>query len=94
MKIERGVMVMKNGKAWGIIYEDGHSTSYGWMPPEDAPMHDPKYCKKPTDVTHGKSHYVEELATATLEFVERRIEVLLTPNAQVNGRPAEGGPSR
>ena len=30
-KTEYGVMVMKDGKAWGIIHEDGHSTSYGWV---------------------------------------------------------------
>lgn len=44
MKIETGVMVMKDGKAWGIIYEDGRSTSYGWMAPENAPIHDPEFC--------------------------------------------------
>lgn len=78
MKIERGVMVMKDGKAWGQTYADGHSTSYGWMDPEDAPIHDPKYCKRPTDVTWAGSHYAKELMTASLVYVERRTEVHYT----------------
>jgi len=70
-KIESGVMVMKDGKGWGITYEDGHSTSYGWMDAEDAPIHNPKYCKKPTDVTWEGSYLVEELKTGELVAVER-----------------------
>ena len=75
MKTERGVMVMKDGKAWGITYEDGRSTSYGWMEPEDAPIHNPKFCQKPTDVTCEDSHYTEELKTGRLVEVERVTEV-------------------
>lgn len=77
MKVERGVMVMKGGKAWGVIYEDGRSTEYGWMAPEDAPIHDPKYCKKPTDVTYQGSHHIPELKKGQLVHVERRTEVIL-----------------
>jgi hypothetical protein len=68
---EIGVMVMKNGKAWGVEYEDGHSTSYGWIAPEKAPIHNPKFCKKTTDVTYSNSLYVKELLTATIVHVER-----------------------
>lgn len=77
MKIERGVMVMKAGKAWGVVYEDGRHTVYGWMDPESAPIHDPEYCKKPTDVTWPGSHYTKELLTGELVAVERRTEVVL-----------------
>lgn len=80
MKIERGVMVMKNGKAWGVIYEDGHSTAYGWMDPESAPIHNPQYCKKPSDVTYRDSHYTAELNTGELVMVERRTEVTVLSN--------------
>jgi hypothetical protein len=83
MKIERGVMVMKNGKAWGITYEDGHSTSYGWLSPEEAPIHDPKYCKKPTDVTWKGSYLTKELETGELVFVERRTEVSIVPKKEI-----------
>ena len=70
-RIEKGVMVMKDGKAWGKIYEDGPSTSYGWMEPDRAPIHDPKYCTKTTDVTYEDSHYTNELRTGELVAVER-----------------------
>lgn len=80
MKIERGVMAMKNGKAWGVVYEDGHSTTYGWIDPESAPIHNPKFCTKPTDVTWRDSHYTEELLTGELVMVERRTEVVVLSN--------------
>ena len=71
MKLESGVMVMKNGKAWGKTYEDGYVTSYGWMAPEDAPIHNPKFCKRPIDVTYPDSPYLKELKTGTLVSVRR-----------------------
>lgn len=76
MKIEAGVMVMKNGKAWGVKSNDGNSTSYGWVEPENALIHNPLFCKQPTDVTHRLSIYVNELSTAELVHVERRTEVI------------------
>ncbi len=82
MKVERGVMVMKDGKAWGIVYEDGHSTSYGWMAPEDAPIHNPKFVRRPEDVTYRGSHQVPELRTGRLVHVERVTEVrIVSPEA-------------
>jgi hypothetical protein len=82
MKIERGVMVMKGGKAWGKTWDDGYSTSYGWVCAEDAPIHDPTSCKKPTDVTYKGSHYTAELNTGKLVMVERRTEVVVLENLQ------------
>lgn len=77
MKIETGVMVMKDGKAWGVAGADGHSTAYGWIAPEDAPIHNPAYCKRPEDVTYQGSPYIAELRTGTLAHVERRTEVVV-----------------
>lgn len=68
-----GVVVEKNGKFWGVQYEDGHSTSYGFGPIENAGIHNPEFCKKPTDVTYRGSHYVEELSTATLRPVVKTV---------------------
>lgn len=78
MKIETGVMVMKDGKAWGIVYEDGQSACSGWIDVESAPIHDPKYCKKTTDVTFEHSHHTTELETAKLVEVKRitTVEIL------------------
>lgn len=80
MKTEYGVMVMKDGKAWGIVYEDGQVTEFGWIDPEDAPIHNPDFCKRPTDVTYEGSPYIEELRTAELVPVGRRTEVVILPN--------------
>ena len=71
-EIEEGVMVMKDGKAWGTTYSDGHSTSYGWMSPCSAPIHNPKSCKKVTDVTYTDSPYADELLKGKLVNVKRK----------------------
>ena len=78
IKIEKGVMVIKDGKAWGLEYADGQCTSYGWVDLEDAKLYDPEFCKKTTDVTYRNSHYINELSTAKLVAVERRTEVIIT----------------
>ena len=79
MRVESGVMVMKNGKAWGETYADGHCTAYGWVDPEVAPIHDPKYCLKPTDVTYRDSPDRAELSTAQLVAVKRTTTVEVLP---------------
>ena len=77
IKKETGVMVMKDGKAWGVTYKDGHSTDYGWLNPADkaAVIHDPKFCTKTTDVTYKDSYLIPELQTGKLVKVERVTEV-------------------
>lgn len=77
MKIETGVMVMKDGKAWGKIYADGNSTSFGWISPEEAPLLNPKFCKKPEDLAYIGSQYREELKKGQVVHVERRTEVIV-----------------
>lgn len=77
MKIETGIMVMKDGKAWGVAYQDGNSTSYGWVDPESACLYDPKFCKEPGDVTYACSPYIQELKTAQLVAVERSTKVIV-----------------
>ncbi len=69
MKIEKGVMVMKNGLAWSE--SDGYSDSHSWVKPEDAPIHNSKFCLKTTDVTYKGSPDIEELLTAELVKVQR-----------------------
>ena len=76
MKTETGVMIMKDGKAWGITYEDGHTTSYGWMDPQLAPIHNPEYCKKPTDaLCRTSQYYSNELEGARVVPVRRVVTV-------------------
>jgi len=75
MKVEEGVMVVKDGKAWGVVWEDGYSTSYGWMDIESAPIHDPQFCLRTTDITYQGSHYIPELLTGKLVKVRRTTTV-------------------
>lgn len=61
-----GVMVVKDGKAWGVEYEDGKGRAYGWVEIANGEIHDPRYCKHPLDVTYVGSHDEKKLAGATL----------------------------
>lgn len=74
-KVEYGVLVMKNDKAWGVNYSDGRSTSYGWIDPANAELSDSEYCKHPEDLTYQESPYVGELKAGKLVFVERITQV-------------------
>ena len=76
-KIEKGVIVMKDGLAWGEKYSDGQITQYGWMHPEDLriKLSNPEFCLKPTDVTYRYSPYEKELIKGELVLVERKIIV-------------------
>jgi hypothetical protein len=76
-KKEKGVMVIKNGKAWAKTYSDGHSTEYGWVDTVDGEIHNPDTCKLPTDVTYKDSPYFDNLKTAKLCEVERTIIVVV-----------------
>lgn len=75
MKVEEGVMVMKDGKGWGVIYEDSRSVVYGWVDPEYAIILDPKFCRKPTDATFWGSPDRKELKTGRVARVRRTTEV-------------------
>lgn len=77
MKIETGVMVMLGDKAWGVVYEDGHCTQWGWVPIDKAPIHDPKFCKSVTDVTYANSPLIPVLRQGKLVRVERRTETII-----------------
>lgn len=81
MSMERvleGVMVMKDGKGWGIEYQDGQVTAYGWIDPVDAEISDPRYCKRPESLTYKGSPHRRELAKGKLVRVRRvtRIEII------------------
>jgi hypothetical protein len=75
MKIETGVMILKNGKGWGKTYSDGQCTEYGWMDLESAPIYSPEFCKKTTDVTYRDSPYIDELSSAKLVKAVRKTVV-------------------
>lgn len=64
-KTETGVLVMKGENlAWGIVYEGGghgDPTAYGWMPPADCDLSDPRHCKEPWHLTYKGSPSAAEL---------------------------------
>lgn len=64
--IKKTTVVEKDGEYWGVQYEDGYCTEYGWGPFENASFHDRRYCKKPEDATYKGSHYVNELRKGRL----------------------------
>lgn len=78
MKIETGVMVMKDGMAWGVKASAGGSTEYGWVAPEVATIHNPEFCESVTDVLWPNSHYTSELESAKLVSVKRTTIVDVT----------------
>ena len=76
---EEGVLVMKGDKAWQETYADGHCTVMGWGDIDTAPIHNPLFCKKTTDVTYKGSSYIPELETARLVKVIRITETQVLP---------------
>jgi len=73
---EEGVMIMKDGLAWGETYADGRATSYGWMDPTAKTVkftHKScaEFLQHPTDATWAGSHYTRELSTGKIVKVKR-----------------------
>ncbi|MHA1840443.1 MAG: hypothetical protein ACTSYW_00565 [Candidatus Heimdallarchaeota archaeon] len=77
--IENGVMVMKDGKAWGITYEDGQCTCEGWTDPISAPISDTRYCTSPTSITYMSMDNSDkkELLTGKIVKVERKTTIAI-----------------
>ena len=77
-KIERGVMVMKNGKAWGTVPSDwGHSPD-GWVAPVHGHLCNPKFVRTPSDILSPHSLSKEECDSGKLVPVERITRVAVT----------------
>jgi hypothetical protein len=85
MKIERGVMLRKGDKAWGVIHEDYKACSYGWVSVENAPIHNPKYCNKPSDLTYTGDPNLEEMNTGKIVLIERVTTVYFLDEANPHG---------
>ena len=68
--VKTGVVAELNGKFFGVQYEDGHCTSYGFGEIEKAGVSDPEFCKRPEDKTYSGSPYVEQLRKSKLVNVK------------------------
>jgi hypothetical protein len=72
-----GLVAELNGQYWGIVWDDGHSTEYGFTDISDAIIKDTD-CNSPIDfIPHYKrypnSPYVRELSMARLLKVKKQI---------------------
>jgi len=56
------------------------------MDAESAPIHNPRFCTKPTDVTYNGSYLIPELLTGEIVHVERTTTVRLIPNDKLSHR--------
>jgi hypothetical protein len=77
---EEGVMIMKDGLAWGETYADGRETNYGWMDPTAKTVRfthksRAEFLQHPTDATWTGSHYTRELSTGKIVKVKRTVTV-------------------
>lgn len=75
VQVEKGVMVMLNGKAWGVEYKDAQVTQYGWIDSEFAVIHNPEFCKEPADITYPSDRNIDEINKGRLVKVERIVKV-------------------
>lgn len=84
-KVERGVMVMKDGMVWGLTCND--PVRLGWTKdPKDALLFKPGVCKVPIDAMKGrwyKSAHLDELSTATVVTVERVTTVTILGGSNI-----------
>jgi hypothetical protein len=67
--VEAGVVAELYGEFFGVQYADGQCTEYGFGPIEKAKISDPKYCKKPSDMTYKGSYVESKLKAAVLRQV-------------------------
>lgn len=75
VKTETGCLVMKGGKAWGVVYEDGRSRAEGWTDPTTVPLSNPRYVTKPSDLTYKGSPNTKELNTGVVVKVKKTTTV-------------------
>jgi len=81
MKIEKGIMIIKDEKAWGECSNpSGSSTCYGWVTLENGKIYNPKYLKTATDATYENSLDADILSEGTIQSVERKTEVIFVNN--------------
>lgn len=76
MSTQTKVVIEKNGLFWGVLYEDGQSTSYGWVPFEQATQYSGEYLKEPKDATYRGSHDEQKLQGARVRRISIQIRLV------------------
>ena len=69
--IEKGVMAIKDGKAWGNCTTPDGRTYRGWGDILDGYIANPKYAEIPEDLTYERDRMRVELSSATLTKVTK-----------------------
>jgi hypothetical protein len=80
--VKRATVIEKGGKYWGVQYEDGHSTTYGYGPIENASFHDRRYCKRPEDATYRGSYLIPKLREGRL--LDVKITTTVEPDFSIH----------
>lgn len=76
--VERGVMIVKDGKAWGAVPTGwGHPTQ-GWVNPIYGHLHKPEFIKIPSDILSPHSLSKEEINQGRIVPAERVTHVTVT----------------
>ena len=73
-RIEFGMMIMKNCKAWGTVDTDGSAIITGWVDPCIAYFYDLEYVKKITDII-PKGDNTKEILTGKMVRVKRTTKI-------------------
>ena len=67
-----GVMIMYKGFGWGVVYEDGMETVYGWVNPIEAIIYNTAYVTKLTDILQEHTmHYEKEVQKGKIVLVKK-----------------------
>lgn len=71
---KRGTIILKDGRAWGIVYRDGQSLSYGWVDPCKATVYGVTM-RNPEGATYPDSPLLPALEGA--EVVQIELETIV-----------------
>jgi len=69
-----GLMIVKDGMGWGVIYEDGRETNHGWLPMVAAPVHELSEYDRLREMI-GPDAQHRELRRASIVHVRKYVEV-------------------
>lgn len=76
--VERGVMIVKDGKAWGSVPTGWDHPTPTWVDPIYGHLHKPEFIRKPSDILSPHSLYKEEIDLGKIVSVERVTHVTVT----------------
>lgn len=74
-KVEEGVIVMKDGKAWIGGDMQFQSPRECWGDPADAELHKPEFVKKPSSILRPGDFLTAEINTGHIVRVRRTVTI-------------------